>query len=146
MVAGQVPAMTANSLTLTVPQADTELRLTGVVDRALFETRGAGEQFETALAPDGQFRLEWRPKIAQATVDRSLTVNSDAVLDLQEDSLRLVWTLNLKFPLSQRDAFTIELPAGFAVEQVVGENVRGWDVQDGRLQVVLLQARAMHNR
>ena len=140
VVAGQVPAMTANSLTLTVPQADTELRLTGVVDRALFETRGAGEQLETALCTDGQFRLEWRPKVAQATVDRSLTVDSDAVLDLQEDSLRLVWTLNLKFPLSQRDAFTIELPAGFAVEQVVGENVRGWEVQDGRLQVVLLQA------
>ncbi len=60
MVAGQVPGMTANALTLTVPHADTELRLTGVVDRTLFETRQANEQLETALAPDGQFRLEWR--------------------------------------------------------------------------------------
>ena len=45
-------------------------------------------------------------------MDRSLTVDSDAVLDVQEDGLRLVWALNLKFPLSQRDLFTVELPGG----------------------------------
>ena len=79
------------------------------------------------------------PKVGQATVDRSLTVDSDAVLDVQEDGLRLVWALNLKFPLSQRDLFTVELPEGYVVEQVAGENVRGWEVQDGRLQITLLK-------
>ncbi len=139
VVSGRLPTATANALTLNVPQARTELRLTGVVDRSLYETQQAGERIETALAPEGSFRIEWRPSVAQADVDRSLTVDSDAVLDVQEDSLRLSCRLNLKFPLGQRDDFTIDLPPGYLVEQVQGENVRGWELSDGRLRITLLK-------
>ena len=59
---GRLPGAIANSLTLTVPQPETELRLAGVVDRTAYETRQPDEQIETALAVDGQFRVEWRPK------------------------------------------------------------------------------------
>ena len=62
VVVGRLPGMIANSLTLTVPQAETELRLAGVVDRTAYETRQPNERVETALAVDGQFRVEWRPK------------------------------------------------------------------------------------
>jgi hypothetical protein len=128
VVQGRVPAVAASGLTLIVPEPETELRLAGIADRAIFETSQADEKIETAFRPDSTFRIEWRPKVARASIDRSLTVASDAVFDVQEDGLRLTWRMNLSFPLSERDFFTIELPKDFLLEQVTGDNLRGWEV------------------
>ena len=138
-VRGQLPGCTVNALTLTVTESETEVRLSGVVDRTNFETTQRQERIETALTRDGAFQVEWRPKVGQATVDRSLTVQSEAILDVQEDGLRLVWTMQFKFPLSQRDRFTVQLPDAYVVEQVEGDNVRGWKAEDGRLEITLLK-------
>ena len=62
------------------------------------------------------------------------------LLDVQEDGLRMALHLNLEFRRSQRDAFTLSLPADYLVEKVAGSNVRGWEVRraaepaDGRSQ------------
>lgn len=142
VAAGRVPAAPATALTLTVPAAETELRVTGISDRGDYETKADNEQIVTALNANQDFKIEWRPKVAEGQVDRSLTVGSEAVLDVQEDGLRLIWQLNLQFPRSNRNAFSVLIPADYLVEKVVGDNVRGWQVQpddDGqRLDVTLL--------
>jgi len=143
VAAGRLPAAPATSLTLTVPWARTEVRLAGLADRSQYETTADNEPLVTALAADGTFNLQWRPKVAEGQVDRSLTVASEAVLDVQEDGLRLIWQLNLQFPRSRRDRFEVFVPAGFLVERVLGDNVRAWDLKAvddlQRLSVTLLK-------
>jgi len=127
---GRLPSAPASALTITVPEAKTEVRLGRVLDRASYETEQADEQIPTALGPDGSLSLQWRPKVAEAQVDRSLTVRSAAVLDVQEDGLRVAWQLGLEFPRSQRDTFTLRVPKGYLVEKVEGGNVRGWETRE----------------
>ena len=82
--------------------------------------------------------------MAEGQVDQSLTAQSTAVLDVQEDGLRLVWRLQLKFRRSQRDRFDIRVPTGYDVDKVEGTNVRGWEVTPGdqhqTVAVTLLKA------
>ncbi len=140
---GQLPTAPAAGLTLTVPAARTEVRLTGLADRSEYETAADNEQITTALGTEGALNLQWRPKVAEGQVDRSLTVASEVVLDVQEDGLRLAWQLNLEFPRSRRDRFEVLVPAGYLVEKVLGDNVRMWDLKPAdklqRLSVTLLK-------
>ena len=147
---GRLPTAPAAGLTLTVPAAGTEVRLAGLADRGEYETAADNQQIATALSDDGRLNLQWRPKVAEGQVDRSLTVASEAVLDVQEDGLRLVWQLNLEFPRSRRDRFEVLVPAGYLVERVLGDNVRMWDLKQAdnlqRLNVTLLKETADRER
>lgn len=138
-----VPTAVATSLTLQVPEPNTEVRIAGVDDRQNYETAAADESIETALASSGQLSVRWRPKVAEAEVDRSLTVRSSAVLDVQEDGLRLSWRVDLQFRRSRRDVFSVDVPGDYLVERVVGGNVRSWEVGGEtprqRLTVTLLK-------
>ena len=93
---------------------------------------------------DGSLRLQWKPSTATQTVDQTLTAKSEAIFDVREDGLRLTWRTDLDFRGSERDVFTFNLPDGFLVEQVSGENIRSWDVkkvgQSNRLNVSTLSA------
>ncbi len=147
---GHLPVAPAAGFTLTVPAAGTEVRLAGLADRSEYETAADNQQIATALNTEGALNLQWRPKVAEGQVDRSLTVASEAVLDVQEDGLRLVWQLNLEFPRSRRDRFEVLVPAGYLVEKVLGDNVRAWDLKPAdkiqRLGVTLLKEAADRER
>ena len=60
---------------------------------------------ETALSTDGRIGVQWRPKVAEAEVDQSLTAQSTAVLDVQEDGLRLSWQVALQFMVKTSPKF-----------------------------------------
>ena len=143
MAEGVLPAAPATALSIVVPQPHTEFRLAQDVDRRSYETREPGETIRTALDPGGAVRLRWRPTVAAGQVDHSLTAASNAVLDVQEDGLRLAWQLGLEFPRNQREQFSIALPAGYLLEKVEGGNVRGWEIRQsdrGQIaEVTLLQ-------
>ncbi|MBN1911459.1 MAG: hypothetical protein JW818_17080 [Pirellulales bacterium] len=143
LVEGTLPSAPAGALTLTVPDAQTEVRLRQVADRASYETKEPAEEIKTALPADGLLRVQWRPKVAEGEVDRSLTAQSDAVLDIQEDGLQVRWTTTLSFRRTRRDVFTLEAPAGYLVKKVEGDNVRGWEVAPGdkvqKVKVTLLE-------
>ena len=49
--------------------------------------------------------LQWRPKVAEAQVDRGLTVESNGLLDVEEDGLRMALNLKLEFRRSQPRQF-----------------------------------------
>ena len=125
---GRVPVAPSTSLVLLVPDAKTEVRLGDVFDRARFDTTQPNERIETALGLDGIINLQWRPKVAEAEVDKSLTVTSKGDIELREDAVRVVWQLNLEFPRSRRETFSVYLPADYLLERVLGDNVRGWNV------------------
>lgn len=147
---GMLPCAPATSLALTVPQPQTDVRLGGVVDRGVFETSQPNERISTALGAGGAIRIEWRPKVGRGRTDPDLKVETTAVLDVQEDGLRLVWGLGLQFPRSQRESFSLRIPQGYFVENVSGVNVRGWrvsgdDDQSPRaLDITLLKAARDH--
>jgi len=129
VVEGRLPVAPATALALRVPDAGTEVRLGGVPDRTTYETQAAGERIQTALGTQGSLSVQWRPTVSEGQIDRTLTAASKAVLDVQEDSLRLVWALHLEFRHGERDFFTVEVPAGYTVEKVEGTNVRGWELK-----------------
>jgi len=145
VAAGVLPSAPATALSISVPQPETEVRLGHVSDRLAYETEQPDEKIETALGgTGGAVSIRWRPKVAEGQVDRSLTADSSAVLDVQEDGLRLVWRLVLQFRRAQREQFSVDVPADFLLEKVDGSNVRGWEVskEDGRqkVDVTLLKA------
>lgn len=140
---GRLPAAPATALALRAPDAGTEIRLGGIPDRRTYETKAADQVINTALAADGALSIQWRPKVSEGQTDTTLTAQSSATLDVQEDSLRLAWALHLEFRHGEREFFTVEVPAGYTVEKVEGTNVRGWELKTagGRqdLEVTLLK-------
>ena len=140
---GRLPAAPATALALAVPDAATEVRLGGVADRRSYETQAAGETIQTAVGADGALSVQWRPKVTEGQIDQTLTVDSAASLDVQEDQLRLKGSLALEFRRGEREFFTVEVPLGYLVEKVEGQNVRGWELKSSGarqdLEVTLLK-------
>ncbi|MBI2477162.1 MAG: hypothetical protein HYV60_00430, partial [Planctomycetia bacterium] len=141
---GQLPTAPATQLTITAPEARTELRVSGTLDRANFETNQAHESIATALPSGGDFSLQWRPAVAAGQVDQTLTARSIGVLDIQEDGIRLAWQLELQTRNNQRETFTFVVPQEYLVERVSGDNVRGWQSRPSgdqqQIDVTLLKA------
>ncbi len=129
IVQGKLPSTPATLLTLTVEEARTEVRLTSSHDRSHWETNEPNEAIETALSDDGVFNLQWRPTVAMGQVDQTLTAQSLGVLDIREDGVRLAWQLELQTRSNQRESVTLQVPSDYLVEQLVGDNVRGWQTR-----------------
>jgi len=146
----RLPAAPSTAMALLVPAAQTEVRLAGVQDRAAYETTRDNQSIESALGPAGNLSVQWRPKVAVGQIDRTLTARSTAVFDIQEDGHRMTWQVQLRFRRSQRETFTVTVPASYLVEGVTGSNVRGWQAQRDdepqrqgetqRLEIALLKA------
>ncbi len=143
MLNARLPVGLTRGLKIKSLDEATEVRLDSDADRRSIEAT-ANQEIKTVLSADGSLRLQWKPSTATQTVDQSLTAQSEAVFDVREDGLRLTWRVELDFRGGERDVFTLNLPEGFLVEQVNGENVRAWDVKkDGessRLNVTTLSA------
>lgn len=125
----RLPAAPANALNLAVPLTGTEVLLGGLQDRGAYQTKAANERIQTALGPDGLLNLRWRPKVNEGEVDRALNAESSVLLDIEEDRLRLAWSLKLDFRRGEHDFFEARLPEGYLVEKVTGLNVRGWQIE-----------------
>ena len=140
-VSAKFPVGMTRSLDLTGLNEAAEVRLSSDADQRSIEIAPA-ELISTVLGPVGELNLQWKPTTAQAAIDQSLTAESEAILDVREDGLRLAWRVELDFRGSQRDSFSLLLPTGFLVERVTGDNVRGWELlgkeSTPRLQVSLL--------
>ena len=124
-----LPTCPASTLAVQVPSGQTELRLSQVPDRRSYDTDRDGQTIQTVLGPGGEVALQWRPKVAEGQVDRSLTAQSTAVVDVQEDGVRAVWDVGLEFRRNQREQFQFSVPKGYLVEKVTGSNVRGWELR-----------------
>lgn len=137
---GRLPVAAASSFAVSVPQANTDVRFANIPDRSNHTTTEDGETIRVALPETGMILLQFRPQVAAAEVDRSLTARSEGVFDVQEDGLRLAWQIQYEFRQGRRSTLSAILPSGYLLEKVLGDNVRGWDVNDtGRLDVELLK-------
>lgn len=125
-VEGVLPSAPATSLTLSIPKSGTELRLGHVNDRRNYEIDRDNYALATAVAADGAVKIAWRPKVAEAQVDRSLTVESTSVLDVEQEGVRLTCHVSLQFRRGRRDRFELLVPKDYLIESVRGPNVRGW--------------------
>jgi hypothetical protein len=145
---GRLPSLPAAAISLEVAKAGTEVVLARGVVHETLETKRDKETLESALAADGSFRVQWRSKAGVAPVEQSLSVRDTARFDVQEGGLRLLWRFDFEFRRSQRESFTIDIPAGYLVEKVSGSNVRGWNLKEAgkeaggarKLDVTLLKA------
>lgn len=132
-----LPTGPATNLVLTVPEAETQIRIgDGNQQRAVTSEQG-DEVVRVVPGADAGFRFSWRPRIDEGSVDQSLTVESRGILDIREDGLRLNWHLQFSFGREERDVFRFEVPTGFVVEAVTGTNVRGWEVLNEETQPVV---------
>ena len=140
---GRLPTAPAAKLALTVPLAETEVRLVSPHDRPAYETTVAAERIEAALPVDGRVGLEWRSKVSQALIDEALTASSVSLFDVREDGVQLAWLVDLDVRQGQRERFTLAVPAGYLIDEVQGQNVRGWEVSDRdggqEIEVTLLE-------
>lgn len=146
IVDAKIPSAPAASLAVTVPHPQTEVRVTGIADRAAYDTTEANEKLETVIAPDGALSLRWRPRVSEGQVDADLVAYSRAVLDVREDALRLTWQVKCDFRRGTRESFTFSVPSDYTVDQVAGANIKSWQAKpDGdrqTVEVTLLKAAA----
>ena len=144
LLSGNIPSSPATALTLEVPLAKTEVRMPAAADRKNYETSKNNETIETVLAAGGLLRIEWRPTVAEGAIARPLTANSQAVFDVREDGLFLMWQLRVDFGRTLRESFTITVPKDYLIERIVGDNVRNWQaktVDDAQqVEITLLKA------
>ena len=144
LLSGNIPFSPATALTLEVPLAKTEIRMPAAADRKTYETTKNNETIETVLAAGGLLQIEWRPTVAEGAIDRTLTANSQAVFDVREDGLFLMWRLQVDFGRTLRDSFTIAVPKDYLLERIVGENVRNWQAKTvgdtQQVEITLLKA------
>jgi hypothetical protein len=138
-VGGKLPVAASSVLSVTVPAANTDVRFSGIPDRTNYTTTEANQTLRVAMSATGDLIMQFRPRVAAAEVDRSLTANSFAVLDIQEDGLRLAWKIQYEFRRGRRSTLAADIPAGYLLEKVIGDNVRGWELKNGRLDVELLK-------
>lgn len=141
IVSGVIPSAPACSLSIEVENANTEVRLSGMTDRAAYSTTREGEVIETALVVGGNFSIRWRDQISEATIDQGLTVDSKAVFDVREDAVKLAWRAEFEFRRGRREMLSVVVPSDYVVEKILGDNVRGWtnsDSPDGQLLEVEL--------
>ena len=148
-----LPAAPASTLAVKVPGGETEVRLSQVPDRRSYDTDKDGQTIQTVLGAAGELALQWRPKVAEGQVDRGLTGQSAAVVDVQEDGLRAVWDVALEFRRNTREQFQFSVPKDYLVEKVAGSNVRGWEIRKGgpagkeqTVEVTLLKAAKDHEQ
>lgn len=139
VVDGRVPAAPATGLALTVPEAKTEVRFESFHDRTSVETEKPRETIDTALPTSGRMQLQWRAKIAEAAIDQGLSVEAKAAFDVQEDGLKFAWHGTFDFRRSRRESFTLLVPSDYTIEKVVGNNIRGWNIEpvDGGQQLTV---------
>jgi hypothetical protein len=147
-VRSRVPTAPASAIEIRVPQARTEVLLQNVDDHPTRKTEKAGEVVHTALGPEGVLSLQWRPVVSEGVVDQSLTAESNAILDVQEDGVRLAWGLQLEFGRSQHEQFSVRVPKEYLVERIDGTNVRGWEIEkettENKVTITLLKAAEGH--
>ena len=130
IVSGVLPISSASSLDIELAAAKTELRWSGTTDRGEVISEIDKQQVNLSAGPGGELQFRWRPSITESMVDRSLTAESNMIVDVQEEAIHVVWDVDLQFRRGQRDIFQFLLPSTFQVEEVKGNNVRGWDVKE----------------
>ena len=125
-----LPSAPSGKMKLTVPVANTEVRLIGLPDAEQKETTQANEAIETSVAADGKLSLQWRPKVSESVADQGLSVDAECALAVEEQGIHIVWDVKLEFRRGRRDMFDFELPKDLVIERVTGKNIRGWTIDD----------------
>lgn len=126
IVQGVLPNIPGTSVELSFERPGTEVRLGNPLDLRKFESKTENETLQTTLAPTGAFLWQWREKISEGEVDHSLTANSEAVFDIQEDGFQLIWNISLSLQKGRYESFRFRIPHGYTICSVDGPNVRGW--------------------
>ncbi len=138
-----IPHGPATEATVTVPEAETRLRRSLAEGSFARQTERPNESVSWVVDGRGRLALAWRGPTMPGSLDRSLTANSQAVVDVVSDGVRVAWRVALGFGRQERGGFEFVVPDGYIVERVTGANVRGWQVvkqQERRiLEVELLK-------
>ena len=124
-----LPSAPSGMLTLTVPLANTDVRLMGLPFSEQRESTREKESFETVFPQDGRLSVQWRPKIAEIVSDQGISVVTENTLHVEEQGIRANWNVKLEFRRGRRDQFEFELPKDLLVERVIGKNIRGWKIE-----------------
>lgn len=139
----ELPTGSTRGIVFKTSQDPIEIRVNSDADRRVIESKEQ-QDILSVINPDGSLNVQWKPASTSQQIDQALTVNSDAVFDIREDGLRLNWHLGFEFRGAERSTFLVNLPEGYLVEQVLGENIRSWNVvstaadESARLDVELL--------
>ncbi|NLF92753.1 MAG: hypothetical protein GX564_02600, partial [Oligosphaeraceae bacterium] len=86
----------------------------------------AGTTLRFAL-PEQPVSIRWRSATGRAEIDPTLTVSSLMGLSLTPARQLLLWQPTFSFQDQGRTVFELEIPADWRVEQISGNNVRGWE-------------------
>ncbi len=124
-----VPSAIVTRLVASVTSKDTEVRFLNSANRPTVATTKDGQELETGIIA-GNLALQWRPKVAQVVTDESLQVESASTCLVLESGIQSTTRFEFAFRRGRRDEFVIIAPAGYRVDKVGGDNVKGWKQEE----------------
>ena len=124
-----VPSAVVTRLVASVTSKDTEVRFLNTANRPTVTTTKDGQELETGIIA-GNLALQWRPKVTQVVTDESLQVESKSTCLILESGIQSTTNFEFAFRRGRRDEFVIIAPAGYRVDKVSGDNVKGWKQED----------------
>ncbi|MFA6930664.1 MAG: hypothetical protein WCT05_10070, partial [Lentisphaeria bacterium] len=130
-----LPASGASQLLLTELPKNTALSFDS--GTGLCTLRTEGKTPSTFALHQNAFSLQWRPETGPAEIDRTLTVDSIIALSLNAQQQQIFWEPAFSFSDQGRSVFDLEIPRDWQVQEIVGNNVRGWEKRvDGERQTI----------
>jgi len=140
----RLPTGAATEVRILAPKKKTEIRWQGTHGKSEFTTNEDSQTVISGTASNGQLQFRWRSGVSESKVDRDLTARSSVMVDVQEDGTYVDWNTTFQFRSAQRDLFRLLVPAEYRVENVLGSNVRSWQVREANgnqeISVELLEA------
>ena len=129
----RMPAAAISTLDLTIPEADMKVDVDPMRAATTQQEGPAGKKvtrLQAFLGTARAVKLSWKPK-TQAAAELEPVVICEQFHHVQVDEALIRHEVRLDYDVRRRGvgSFTIQLPGGFRVTAVNGENIRKWDVK-----------------
>ncbi|MEZ6121732.1 MAG: hypothetical protein R3C49_00995 [Planctomycetaceae bacterium] len=128
----------AGSLSFELPEADLDVRINGRSN----VYRRDGRTMTVPLSKETGLRIDWRPQSAQTSSDTIVHAAVSSSLSITDAGLTLEAAVDLVVRQGQLPEVELTVPADYAVQQVTGADIAGWNSSESgdRLKILFRQA------
>ena len=128
----RIPASAISTLELTIPEENMKVDVEPMLAASTTQADQAGKKatrLQAFLGSAESVKLSWKPK-TQAAADLEPVVISEQLQRIDVSEALISHEVRFTYDIRRRgvDAFTVQLPEGFRVTAVEGENLSRWDI------------------
>lgn len=121
-------------LTVKLPAADLNVQVNGTTTAYRRVKEAETESILVPLSTNGPISVSWSPSRTEAGFDRIVHVNSISGLFVTDAGLTLQNQFRYSIPQGVVEELLFQLPAGWELQSIAGEDVGGWEIEQNDQQ------------